>query len=180
MKKDEKIFFGLSEGKSRVKIELIEALNQNSNFDWDKNYIRALVNFNNETFQEQFETQFMTVDFEKFKGDLKRIYQNFNGIARFECLDNYLEIVINGEGGVHFSIECLKNETHELTFELPFSRIQILSLIKQLEKITDAFPIIGNEFRITNNSLNHNNDGSAQTNGFSIDHHQHGLAMVNN
>ncbi len=184
MKNKEPLFFEITNKKNVVRIELSEAFNQRADCTWDKNYILATVHFISETFQGQFETQFMTIDFEKFKRDLKQIYETANGFVEFECLEQPLKLIIKGTGEGYFSLTYVEpgtSQTFKLDFELSFGKRQLLSIISQLEKITNVFPIIGNEFRMTSKAKFNRGKQFLPTDHFSISYHQQQyLSLVDN
>ena len=91
----------------------------------------------------------MTIDIEKFKQELKRIYKDLSGVTMFYCLDEDIEIKIKGDGIGHFTAHCLARDSttpegSRLSFNLFFDQSYIPNFINQLDAITKAFPIVGN------------------------------------
>lgn len=122
--------------------------------DRDKNLISTKIIINAGGFKGDYTGEIMTVDFERFKQGLKRLYDNLNGYANFDCLDRFLTIKINGDGLGHFNADCeaIDNpgfEERRLNFTLHFDQTQINNLVYQLDLITKKFPITG-DFKIKN------------------------------
>ncbi len=94
----------------------------------------------------------MTVDFEKFKRDLLRLNDNLMGTARFDDVEGYLELEINGDVIGHFEVNleaCDRPGLYgcDLTFSMSFDQTEIRNLVSQLERITKQFPVKG-DFKI--------------------------------
>ena len=122
--------------------------------DWDKNMISAKIIVKTNAFCGEYEAELMTVDFEKFKQELRLLYQELDGHASFECLEHYLSIQVQGDGLGHFTADCIANEKpwindSELRCKFYFDQTQINDLVYQLDLITKEFPIVG-DFKIKN------------------------------
>jgi hypothetical protein len=149
MTERQKIYFELFDAGDIVRLEPIELLEYDSELDWDKNWIKTKVTVKGGKFSGQYSGEFMTIDFEKFKHELSRLYENLKGTANFNDLEGYLELKINGDGIGHFEVNvkaCDKPGVNasELTFTMGFDQTELKELIKQLDNITKQFPIIGN------------------------------------
>ena len=87
----------------------------------------------------------MTIDFERFKSELKHIYENLNGKAEFKTLESKVEICVKGDGFGHLNAVCKLTDKvgvgNELKFELDFDQTQIPKMLTELEKITQRFPV---------------------------------------
>ncbi|MDO8998507.1 MAG: hypothetical protein Q7W45_01995 [Bacteroidota bacterium] len=147
MTKDE-LYFELTDGPNSVRVDVIEKINYDSTLDWDKNWLKTNVKVNAGAFSGQFSVDFMTVDFENFKHELLRIYDDLKGCTRFGNLDQNLELVFRGDGNGHFNIEVIANESkdfekNELTFHINIDQTHIKPLVNQVDKIVSAFPIVG-------------------------------------
>ncbi|MBI5540796.1 MAG: hypothetical protein HY951_12100 [Bacteroidia bacterium] len=147
------LFFEISDSVNFVRLEPIALVRENSQLDWDNNWIKTKVIVNCGAFSGQFVADFMTVDFEKFKQEFELLYSNFKGSAIFSGLEKQLELNILGDGLGHFEVNVKAsdkpNEGNELTFLLSFDQTQIKELIWQLDTITKRFPIVG-DFKIKN------------------------------
>jgi hypothetical protein len=147
--------FEIKNGGDFIRINAIGLLLPNADLTWDRNWIDTNIEVNVSPFRGKYRASLMTVDFEKFKQELKRIYKDLNGVTMFDSLEGDIEIKINGDGLGHFTASCIARDTttpdgSQLEFSLTFDQTQIPGLINQLDEITKQFPIIGDEFRIRN------------------------------
>lgn len=143
----DELYFELSDGGDLVRMEPLELPYQDSAHDWDKNWIKTLVTIKGGAFSGKFKADFMTVDFEKFKQELMRLYDDLKGSTSFYGLENYLELKIKGDGNGHFNVDITACDQPgiggKLNFSLAFDQTQIKELVRQLDKITKHFPITG-------------------------------------
>lgn len=142
------IYFELVDAGDIVRLEPIELIKYDSDIDWDKNWVKTQVTVKGGKFSGQYTGEFMTVDFEKFKQELSRLYNNLKGTANFNDLEGYLELKINGDGIGHFEVQvkaCAQPGINgsELTFEMAFDQTDLKELTNQLDRITKQFPISG-------------------------------------
>ena len=154
MTERQEIYFELFDAGDIVRLEPIELINYDSNIDWDKNWVKTKVTVKGGKFSGQYSGDFMTVDFEKFKQELSRLYDNLKGTANFNDLEGYLELKITGDGIGHFEVDVKACDqpginASELTFTMGFDQTEIKNLVNQLDRITKQFPITG-DFNIKN------------------------------
>lgn len=143
----EEIYFELSDNENFVRMEHFELPYIDSDSDWDKNCIRTKITVKSDVFTGSFTGDFTTLDFEKFKQELAKLYDNLIGGAQFYGHENYLDLRIKGDGFGHFdvNVSACANPGYggTLDFEISFDQTQINDLVSQLDKITDIFPISG-------------------------------------
>lgn len=154
MKDKQEIYFELLDAGDIVRLEPIELIKYDSNIDWDKNWVNTKVTVKGGKFSGQYSGEFLTMDFEKFKQELSRLYNDLNGIVNFNDLEGYLELKIIGDGIGHFEVNVKACDqpgvnSSELTFTMGFDQTELKNLVLQLERITKLFPIIG-DFKIKN------------------------------
>src|SRR5690606_34251681 len=106
------------------------------------------------SFSGQYSGDFMTVDFEKFKQELSRLYDNLKGTANFNDLEGYLVLKIDGDGIGHLEVQVKACDQpgingSELTFSMAFDQTELKELVNQLDRITKQFSISG-DFKIKN------------------------------
>lgn len=135
-----------------IRVVPLRFMHPNADMDWDRNWIETHIEINAEPFHGKYRTSLMTGDFEKFKQELKRIYNDLSGVTMFDSMESEIEIKIKGDGLGHFKANCIATDRttvdgSELSFVLDFDQTQIPELIKQLEEITTAFPIFGDIFK---------------------------------
>lgn len=150
----DEIYFELSDAGDIVRLEPIELIDYKSNLDWDRNWVKTKITVKGGAFSGQYQADIMTVDFEKFKQELSKLYDNLKGGAIFEDLEHALQLKILGDGNGHFKVQVTANDSpgidsSKLGFTMAFDQTEIKSLVNQLDKITKAFPITG-DFKIKN------------------------------
>jgi len=148
------VYFELFDRGNLVRLEPIELLKYGSDFDWDKNWVKTQVTVKGGKFSGQYMGEFMTIDFENFKQELSRLYNNLKGTASFSDVEGYLEIKIDGDGIGHFEVQVKACDQPgingcELTYSMAFDQTELKELVSQLDRITKQFPISG-DFNIKN------------------------------
>jgi hypothetical protein len=118
----------------------------NSNDFWDGNWINAKIKIKAGAFNGSFIAQVRNVDFLNFNKGLRDLYDKLDGYANFNCLEEYLEIKVKGDGLGNFSADCIANDKqtipgNKLEFSLEFDQTEISSLSNMLDEILDKFPI---------------------------------------
>lgn len=154
MTERQEIYFELFDAGDIVRLEPIELINYDSSIDWDRNWVKTNVTVKGGKFSGQYSGDFMTLDFEKFKQELSRLYDNLKGTANFNDLEGYLELKITGDGFGHFEVDVKacdqpRINASELTFTMGFDQTELKELVNQLDRITKLFPITG-EIKIKN------------------------------
>lgn len=154
MTTDSDIYFELTGSGDMVRLEpKTLARGSGELTDWDRNWINTLVTVKGGHFTGQFEAMFMTTDFERFKQELKPLYDNLKGTAKFSGFEGQLELKIKGDGIGHFEVDVLACDQPGiggvLTFKMSFDQTIIKDLVEQLDSITRKFPIVG-DFNIKN------------------------------
>ena len=141
------IYFEITDAGDLIRIEPFHLTNPKAQLDWDRNWIKTKVTVKGGVFSGEFVGEFMTTDFEIFKRQLKKLDQDFNATATFQPLEQQLTLKIKGDGLGHFDVDCeAAPQSHlgqTLTFSMNFDQTYIKELVKQLDKITKAFPING-------------------------------------
>ncbi len=148
MTERQEIYFELFDAGDIVRLEPMELIKYDSDIDWDKNWVKTKVTIKGGKFTGQYLGDFMTVDFEKFKQELSRLYDNFKGTANFNDLEGYLELKITGDGIGHFEVDVKACDqpgvnASELTFTMGFDQTELKELVNQLDRIIKQFPITG-------------------------------------
>ena len=118
----------------------------NSTDFWDGNWINTRIKIKVTGFIGDYEAQLRNVDFLDFKNELERLYNNLDGYANFNCLEDYLQIKIKGDGLGHFFAECIAIDNpgiyrHELKFTLEFDQTEIHGMTKMIDDLLNEFPI---------------------------------------
>ncbi len=142
-------YFEISESGNKVRIEAVEFAHHGAEIDWDKNWVKSKVTVKAGSFSGEYDAEFMTTDFDRFKKDFSALYDNLSGGAMFSDLEGYLELRIVGDGNGHFEMKAIANDKpgiygSQLTFEMNFDQTYIKNIVRQLGKIAEAFPVVGN------------------------------------
>lgn len=144
---EEKTHFEISESGNLIRIELIGLNHPNAELDWDKNWIRGIVNVKAGAFSGEFKADFMTVDFVSFKNELAKLYEKLNGIATFYTLEEQVMVKVVGDRIGHLKADCVVMDNagigNRLEFEIDFDQTHIPKILNQLERITVKFPQVG-------------------------------------
>jgi hypothetical protein len=112
-----------------------------------RNWIKTSITIKAGVSNGQFLAEFMTIDFELLKRDLKKLYKNLNGEAKFQPREDQLNLHFSGEGLGHFEIKCIAQEKiglgARISVELHIDQTELPRIINETDKITRAFPILG-------------------------------------
>ena len=155
MNLNENLFFEIKSLGNFLKIEVLNLVNENSELDWDNNWINCKIYVSGGAFSGNYSAEIMTFEFEKFKHDLNSLYENLNGTAEFQEIENYIIVKVKGDGIGHFNAEIIcfdypGIDSAKLEFEIYFDQTFIKEIVNQLNQITKEFPITG-DFKIQNN-----------------------------
>jgi hypothetical protein len=146
-------YFEITDAGDIIRLEPINLSYPNADLDWDRSWLKTKVTVQGRVFSGQFVAEFMTVDFEKFRRELKALDKDFNGNATFKPIEEQLVLSIKGDGLGHFEVDCEATPEHHLgqtlTFSMSFDQTQLKDYVRQLDRITKAFPIDG-DFMIQN------------------------------
>ncbi len=138
-------YFELRDDESFIRIKLIKVIYPNAIQEWDRSWIKAKVSVKAGSFSGQFDTQFMTTDFKRFKQDLTFLYDKLEGTMAFDTLEGQVKIKIKGDGIGHFEACCSVRDNvgtgNKLEFELNFDQTAIPDLLRQLKTIIDTYPV---------------------------------------
>ena len=89
----------------------------------------------------------MTTDFERFKQELSKLYDNMDGTACFDTIEEQVLIKIKGDGFGCFNADCslldFAGSGNKLYFEISFDQTIIPDMVTQLENITKSYPVSG-------------------------------------
>ena len=143
--------FELIDNKFSLQIEPLGLMFPNAQTDRDKSLISTKIIINAGGFKADYIAEIMTIDFVRFKNELKSLYDNLSGYANFDCLERYLTIKIKGDGLGHFNANCeaIDNpgfEESTLNLTLHFDQTQINNLVDQLDLIIKEFPANGGSY----------------------------------
>src|SRR6478609_6773838 len=75
---EEATYFEISDSGDLIRIEILGLSHPNAEMDWDKNWVKAIVEVKAGVFSGKFKADFMTVDFVSFKNELAKLYDKLN------------------------------------------------------------------------------------------------------
>jgi hypothetical protein len=114
---------------------------------WDGNWIHATVDIAAGSFRGEFEGQFRIWEFARFRDQLRVLYERLKGGAKFETMEGQLAIEIEGDGRGHFHAACMAVDQpgigNRLTFGLDFDQTELPEILRGLDAICAAFPVVG-------------------------------------
>jgi hypothetical protein len=114
---------------------------------WDGNWVCANVKVEARAFRGEFEAQLRTQDFVRFRDALHVLYETLKGGAKFETIEGWLTIDIQSDGKGHFHAACLAVDQpgigNRLTFGLDFDQTELPEILRGLDAICTAFPVVG-------------------------------------
>ena len=147
MTSDSETYFEISHGGDLIRVEPFQVVTYGSAIDWDRNWIKTRIIIKAGVFNGQFVAEFMTTDFELLKRDLKKLYKDLEGEAKFEPREGQLKLNFLADGLGHFEIKCIAQEAissgARISFELHIDQTELSRLINEIDIITKAFPILG-------------------------------------
>ena len=145
--------FELNESGNFLRLTPIKQNFPDSKDSWDRNWIEVNVEFKIDSFRGNFNGNFMTLDFENFKQQLRKLYSDLKGYANFESTDNLVKIQMKGDGIGHIEVNCAVSDdggfSKNFEFKIEIDQTQIPDIINDLNQLTKKFPIEG-IFKIKN------------------------------
>lgn len=148
------IYFDITDGPDTIKVEPLNWTHTDAELDWDKNWIHSRITIKAGAFRGQFFCDLMTIDFELFKRELKKIYDSLKGCAEFKTPEAQIYIQIKGDGLGHFTVDCDVIDQvgvgNSLSLEMALDQTQIPAFVRQLDNIVKRFPIQGTELKVRN------------------------------
>ncbi|WP_420580849.1 WapI family immunity protein [Reichenbachiella sp.] len=134
--------FELQDSGNFLKLTALEQLYPNSS-DWDQKFLSCSVELKSGAFSGNFNGEFMVDDFKSFSQQLQNLYKTLKGTANFNCLEDYVNIVVTGDGIGHLSAKCVVTDSpfplNSLQFELEFDQTYLPNIINDLDQIVSKF-----------------------------------------
>lgn len=114
---------------------------------WDGNWVDATVKIAARAFRGEFEAQLRAEEFVGFRDQLRPLYEKLGGGAKFETMEGWLAIDIQGDGKGHFHAACVAVDQpgigNRVTFGLDFDQTELPEILRGLDAICSAFPVVG-------------------------------------
>jgi hypothetical protein len=113
----------------------------------DANVVGATVAVAAGAFRGQFDAVFWADQFGHFRDQLLPLYEKLVGRAKFDPLEDWLSIEVEGDGKGHFRAKCVACDQpgigNRLTFEIDFDQTELPEILRGLNAICTAFPVVG-------------------------------------
>ncbi len=114
---------------------------------WDGNWIGCAIDVRAGRFRGSVNADLRAPEFVSFRDALRVLYDRLSGEATFETVEHWLTIKIGGDGRGHFEAKCELRDApgmgNRLEFTLAFDQTDLPSILRGLDAIVDAFPVVG-------------------------------------
>lgn len=114
---------------------------------WDGNWVYATVTVAARAFRGEFEAQLRAEEFVRFRDQLQVLYETLKGGAKFETMEGWLTVDIQGDGKGHFRAACIAVDQpgigNRLAFALDFDQTELPEILRGVDAICAAFPVVG-------------------------------------
>jgi addiction module HigA family antidote len=124
-----------------------ESSEQLANYDFNgANWISAHIKIAVGGFDGSYRATLERTDFPHFRDALKKLYSFESSRGEFSTIENQLHIVIRGDRRGNFEAICVARDTSDgncLEFKLAFDQTEIPPMLKQLDAIIEAYPVLG-------------------------------------
>jgi hypothetical protein len=114
---------------------------------WDSNWLNAEVVISAGRFRGELRGTFHVEDFVSFRDELMIQYRDLTTTVSFATMESWLSLQIKGDGLGHLVVEGEAEELfasrNKLLFKIEFDQTFVPDILKALDRIIEAFPIIG-------------------------------------
>jgi hypothetical protein len=114
---------------------------------WDGNWVEATIEIAARGFRGKVDAQLRAEDFVLFRDQLRPLYENLGGAARFVTMEDWLTVEIQGDGKGRFHAACVAVDRpgmgNQLTFGIDFDQTELPEILRGLDAICEAIPVVG-------------------------------------
>lgn len=114
---------------------------------WDGNWLNTDIYARSNSLELTVNAKLRSDEFQSFLKELEPICKSLRGKAKFQSMEEWLEIHCDGDGTGHFitrvSVKDQPGAGNVLSFSAQLSEIQLLTLIDQLKAVLEEFPVVG-------------------------------------
>lgn len=136
-----------SESSAYLSVEVTRRANPEADELNDYGWLHATVRARAGAFQGEYQALLRAEEFASFHEQLAPLHTVLKGTARFESLERWLEVDVEGDGLGHFVARCLARDEagigNTLSFELTFDQTELRPLLHSLAAVREAFPVKG-------------------------------------
>ena len=128
-----------------VKASIIGRSYPNSNDYWDGNWLKAEIEANTYDFKGKFRTNLRTDDFQQFYQNLLKIQKNETNQIEFTTMEEGLHLIgkLDITGNINWNVAAKSEFGNKLLFNIETDNAYIVSIIKDVVKILNEYPVIG-------------------------------------
>lgn len=146
MDTDLRMVIGLAEGE-HLTLEPIRRNHPACTDFWDGNWVACAIDVKVGGFRGHVDADLRAEEFMTFRDGLQRLYDQLAGEAVFKTMEHWLTILVRGDGRGHFEAQCeLRDDPgmgNRLVFSLAFDQTELLPILRSLDAVLRAFPVIG-------------------------------------
>jgi hypothetical protein len=114
---------------------------------WDGNWVRAIVEVVAGGFRGEVGGDLRTDELAAFHRELFPLVESLSGSARLSTQEDWLSIVVTGDGRGHMELSCeIRDQPgvgNSLAFRLALDQTYLRSMAEQLGRAVSEYPVIG-------------------------------------
>jgi hypothetical protein len=114
---------------------------------WDGNWLNCDLEVAAGAFRGAFSSTIRNEDLERFRRQLTPLYEHLSGTATLEALEGWLCLDLSGDGRGHLEAKAQLCDQpvsgNSLEFRLYLDQTNLPALIRQLDEVCRAYPVIG-------------------------------------
>jgi len=111
------------------------------------NWVYATIEIAAGAFQGTFEAMLQAEEFVQFRDELRPLNDRLSGKATFDTMEGWLRIEVQGDSKGHFHAACEAIDQpglgNRLTFKIDFDQTELPAIVKGLDAICEAVPVVG-------------------------------------
>jgi hypothetical protein len=138
--------FGQSE-RERVEVNVLRYEHAPVGEYYDDNWLKIEIHVQAGGFEGKVNAAILAEDLQRFLSQLRPLYETLNGSAKFETMEDQLNLKLVGDGNGHIELRREVADRpgigNRLHFTLQFDQSQLRASISELEKVTLQFPVRG-------------------------------------
>lgn len=118
---------------------------RDSNDYYEANWVNAEIKIAAGGFSGTYRAHLFRTDFRDFYKDLTNLYSFGSHQGEFRTFEDQLRLEISGDGRGNFESSCVAKDAsgNYLNFTVSFDQTDIPRMLKELDRIIEAYPVIG-------------------------------------
>ncbi|WP_394844908.1 hypothetical protein LZC95_48665 [Pendulispora brunnea] len=114
---------------------------------WDGNWLDCAIEVCAGGFRGSMNADLRAEEFVEFRDALGALHRRLAGTATFQTMERWLTIKVVGDGRGHFEADCELRDApgtgNRLHCTLGFDQTELPLMLRGLDAIVDAFPVVG-------------------------------------